>query len=339
MSAEPSVEQLPIVQVHGAATDPVEHARFDAFAQVFHDATRHDLGDADAWTADELRAVDADVSKRRVRLAALDGDLVCGSVEVILPLRDNRHAAYMELAVRPDHRRQGIGSRLLEAAERIAVAEGRTSLMSDTVWRPDAAEEDPSGHFARVHRYEPAQTVRRSDYPVPEADPVVPPAPQGYAVETHVGTPPEADLTDRAWLARRMSTDAPLGDLDMGEEDWDEERVRALDERLSGMGRGRVGAFARHLESGRLVGFSEIQVPASSPRLAYHQDTLVLREHRGHGLGLVLKLANVPVLRRAFPEVRTVRTWNAVENSHMLAVNDAMGYVTSGFLREWQKRR
>ena len=80
-------------------------------------------------------------------------------------------------------------------------------------------------------------------------------------------------------------------------------------------------------------------MPASSPRLAYHQDTLVLREHRGHGLGLVLKLANVPVLRRAFPEVRTVRTWNAVENAHMLAVNDAMGYVTSGFLREWQKRR
>lgn len=338
MSAQPSVESVVITEVHGAATDPVGRARFDAFAQVYQDATRHDLGDSDAWTADELRAADADVTKRRIRFAALDGDLVCGSAEVVVPVRDNLRLAYFELAVLPSHRRRGIGTRLLEAVEATAAAHGRTSLMTETAWVP-AGEEDPRGHFARRHGYAPAQTVRRSDYEVPPTGPVVPPAPQGYAVETHVGTPPKADLADRAWLARRMSTDAPLGDLDIEEEDWDEERVRALDVRLETMGRGRVGAFARHLESGRLVAFSEIQVPATSPRLAYHQDTLVLREHRGHGLGLVLKLANVPVLRGAFPEVRTVRTWNAVENAHMLAVNDAMGYEASGFVREWQKRR
>lgn len=339
MSVHGSGGPFPIVEVHGSATDRAGRALFDAFAEVFHAATRHDLGDDDAWTADELRAVDADLSKRRVRLAVLDGDLVCGAAELILPVRDNLRGAYVELAVRPGHRRRGIGTRLLEAVERVAADSGRTSIMGETAWLPESAEEDPSGHFARRHGYAPAQTVRRSDYPVPQADPVVPPAPQGYAVETHAGTPPEADLADRAWLARRMSTDAPLGDLDIEEEDWDEERVRALDERLSGMGRGRVGAFARHLDSGRLVGFSEIQVPATSKTLAYHQDTLVLREHRGHGLGLLLKLANVPVLRAAFPDVRTVRTWNAVENAHMLAVNDAMGYATSGFVREWQKRR
>ncbi|MGA8046416.1 MAG: GNAT family N-acetyltransferase [Dermatophilaceae bacterium] len=338
MSAQPSAESVPIIQVHGAAADPVEHARFDAFAQVYQDATRHDLGDSDAWTADELRAFDADVTRRRVRFAALDGDLVCGSAEVILPVRDNLRLAYFALAVLPGHRRRGIGTRLLEAVEGTAAAHGRTSLMTETSWVP-TGEEDPSGHFAHRHGYAPAQTVRRSDYTVPEAGPEVPPAPQGYAVETHVGTPPEADLADRAWLVRRMSTDAPLGDLDIEEEDWDEDRVRASDVRLETMGRGRVGAFARHLESGRLVAFSEIQVPATSPHRAYHQDTLVLREHRGHGLGLVLKLANVPVLRQAFPQVRTVRTWNAVENAHMLAVNDAMGYATSGFEREWQKRR
>ena len=338
MSAQPSPQSVALVEVHGAATDPVERARFDAFAQVYHEATRHDLGDSDAWTADELRAVDADLTKRRVRFAALDGDLVCGSAEVVLPVRDNLRTAYFELAVLPGHREGGIGTRLLEAVERTAAANGRTSLITETSWVP-ADGEDPRGNFARRRGYAPAQTVRRSDYTVPPSGPVLPPAPEGYAVETHVGTPPEADLTDRAWLARRMSTDAPLGDLDIQEEDWDEERVRALDVRLETMGRGRVGAFARHLESGRIVAFSEIQVPATSPRLAYHQDTLVLREHRGHGLGLLLKLANVPVLREAFPQVRTVRTWNAVENAPMLAVNDAMGYAVTGFVREWQKRR
>ena len=88
-----------------------------------------------------------------------------------------------------------------------------------------------------------------------------------------------------------------------------------------------------------LVAFTEIQIPRDSPTFAYHQDTLVLREHRGRGLGRLLKLANVVALRGAFPAVRTVRTWNAVENAHMIAVNEAMGYEPTGFVREWQKRR
>lgn len=332
-----SAREITIVEVHGAASDPVEVERFDAFARVLQDASRHD-SDSDFWTALELRAVDADRTKRRVRLAALVDGEVCGGAEVVLPVTDNRHTALVDLAVRPDRRRRGIGTGLLSAVEALARDDDRATLIVETAWRSGSAE-DPSGGFARRFGYSPAQTVLRSDYLVPQTDPVVPTAPQGYAVETHVGTPPEADLTDRAWLARRMTTDAPLGDLDIEEEDWDEERVQALDERLATMGRGRVGAFARHLESGRLVAFSEIQVPATSPRLAYHQDTLVLREHRGLGLGLILKLANVVALRGAFPAVRTVRTWNAVENAHMIAVNEAMGYEPTGFVREWQKRR
>src|SRR5690606_26948627 len=152
------------------------------------------------------------------------------------------HGAYFELTVLPTHRRRGLGTQLLEAVERIAVEHGRTSLMSETAWT-SGGEEDPSGHFAQRHGYASAQTVRQSDYPVPQTGPEVPPAPEGYAVETHVGTPPESARADRAWLARRMSTDAPLGDLDVEEEDWDEDRIRALDERLSTVRRGRVGAF------------------------------------------------------------------------------------------------
>jgi GNAT superfamily N-acetyltransferase len=334
-----SAESVRLLPVSGLATDPVERARFDAWAEVFTVAGRHDAAE-EPETADELRVKETDETRLRLREAAVAGDCVVGGYDMILPLRDNQRVAYFVLTVHPDHRRRGIGTMLLTSAEAVAAEHDRTNLVSETSWLGDDHRVgDTGGDFARRFGYAPAQTLRRSDYTVPGTGPEVPPAPQGYAVETCLGTPPPADRADRVRLARRMSTDAPMGDLDFEEEEWDEAAIAAHDERLVTMGRGRVNTFARHLESGRLVAFTEIQVPKESRTLAYQEDTLVLREHRGRGLGLILKVTNLARLRTAYPDIRTVRTWNAVENAHMLAVNDAMGYATSGFVREWQKRR
>jgi len=64
---------------------------------------------------------------------------------------------------------------------------------------------------------------------------------------------------------------------------------------------------------------------------------LVLREHRGHGLGLRLKAANALRLMDELPEVSSIRTWNAASNAYMLAVNRRLGYAVDGYSREWQK--
>jgi hypothetical protein len=37
------------------------------------------------------------------------------------------------------------------------------------------------------------------------------------------------------------------------------------------------------------------------------------------------------------PALTAVRTWNADDNSHMLDVNQRLGYVVDAHLREWQK--
>ncbi|MCA1783449.1 MAG: GNAT family N-acetyltransferase [Dermatophilaceae bacterium] len=332
-----STDSLSLVPVHGLSTDPAERARFDDWASVFAAAGRHDA-DEDPQTADELRVGETDPTKLRVRLAALDGSVVCGALNLVMPTSDNEHLAAFDLAVLPERRRRGIGTALLDACESAAQGQGRTTLIAETRWSgDDQSVGDVGGEFALRFGYTPAQTVLRSDFSVTGVDTMAPAVAPGYAVETCIGTPPAADRADRAWLARRMSTDAPLGDLDIGEEEWDEKRVADLDARLVAMERGRVSAVARHLESGRLIAFTEIQVPKDSPTLAYQEDTLVLTEHRGCGLGLVLKLANLGVLRAAYPAVRTIRTWNAVGNTHMLAVNTAMGFRPSGFVREWQK--
>ena len=161
---------------------------------------------------------------------------------------------------------------------------------------------------------------------------------RAYVIVTVWDTLPEEWLDDRAVLARRISTDAPMGDLDLEEENWDAGRVREQWARSRAQGRRSVESVARHLESGRLVGFTDLQISAATPHLAYQSDTIVLREHRGHRLGVAMKLANLAALQRDQPQVRTIRTWNARSNEPMLRVNREIGFVVTGYMHEWQKQ-
>ena len=53
---------------------------------------------------------------------------------------------------------------------------------------------------------------------------------------------------------------------------------------------------------------------------------MVLPGHRGHALGLALKLATHEALMAAEPQCRLVTTNNADANAQMNAVNDQLGY-------------
>jgi GNAT superfamily N-acetyltransferase len=326
-----------LVPVSGLDTDPEGVARFDAWTQVLVDVARHEQGDDhDAWSAAELRGLEGSPTKKRVQVMALEEGRPVGGAWLIAPVLDNQHVAWVSVAVLPPHRRRGIGDLLARWVEEQARGLGRTTLQGETDWVAGGAV-DPHAGWVERNGFAPAQTVVRSDLEVGAGDLPVVSAADGYRVETHVDEMPEADLEDRAVLARRMSTDVPLGDLVLHEEEWDAERVRGEDERTRSIGRRVVSSFARDLASGHLVGYTSIQVPRDAPELAFQEDTLVMREHRGHGLGLALKAANLEVLAREVPVVRRVRTWNAVENAHMIAVNTALGYRPSGYLREWQK--
>jgi GNAT superfamily N-acetyltransferase len=88
-----------------------------------------------------LEAVAEDVEEgRRVLLAAfVNGELV-GTVQVALAQQPNspHRAEIAQLLVRRSARRRGIAARLMEQAEREALAEGKTLLVLDTVTGDDA---------------------------------------------------------------------------------------------------------------------------------------------------------------------------------------------------------
>ena len=94
----------------------------------------------DARTAFEVVVADVEAGSR-VLLAAFDDGEVVGTVQVNLATPPNQphRGDIAKLLVRRSARRRGIAAQLMEAAEREALAEGRTLLVLDTV-TGDAAE-------------------------------------------------------------------------------------------------------------------------------------------------------------------------------------------------------
>lgn len=310
-----------------------------------------------SWTLEEIRAFHRSPSAlRTARAGWVDGQLV-GAVEVRMPLMDNLALAMPWLSVETSHRRLGLGSAVLAEAEQIGADQRRTTFIVESEWAEGGS--DLAESCATRRGYTVAQTMLRSSLDLKanrvehngflehvhdadaadDADAAADDADDAgdYAIESVVDHLPHEWLDDPAVLQQRMSTDAPTDDLALEEEAWDAERVRATHARTRESGRRIVESVARHRPSGRLVGFTRVSVSAGEPTLAYQQDTLVLREHRGQALGFRLKAANALLLQEALPQVTAVRTWNAASNELMLADNRRLGYVVDGSSHDWQK--
>lgn len=322
--------------------DPGHDQLFTDWLAVHSAASRHVFGDAASiWTEQEIRGLQRSQAQQRVAMAASDPEgRVVGAVQVILPLTDNVSLAQIWLSVLPKWRRRGVGTLLLDAAERQASEHGRTVLRAATEWAPDGVDDSGEG-FAGTKGYAVAQAELRSRLalPVPREslEAILDGRSGDYAIETSWDGIPDAWLEERAYLSRRMSTDVPLDQLVAEEEAWDADRLRAVFERQLAAGRRLLESVVRHVSSGRLVGHTNLAVSPGDPSLAYQGETFVLDEHRGHGLGLRLKAANLLALMDGLPEVTSVRTWNAQENQHMLAVNRRLGFQVDGHERAWQK--
>lgn len=301
---------------------------FLAWCDVLLASARHGLGALHAGRSpEERRVLLRDPARRSLAFAACDeGGAVVGAAWLAMPLHDNLRLAMLDLAVHPAHRGRGHGRRLLDHAEHLVREAGRGLVVADTQWCGGA--DDVHGGFARRFGYAAAQTNLRSSLALPlDRDRLtgllVRHDGDGYLLRTALGGIPDAWVGARALLGQRMSTDVPLGDLQLEEEAWDDERVRADYERIAAAGRTAVETFA-FAADGSVAGYTQTTI-TSDPSVVYQQDTLVLREHRGHRLGLRMKLDMLAWLREQRPDVEAVDTWNVPGNAPMIAINDALG--------------
>ena len=155
-----------------------------------------------------------------------------GAATVELPMSDNRHVVAL-VHVHPAHRRRGVGSPLLKAAEEHAHRHRRTTLMVELDEPPHLAGRSPGPRG--IGRRGPAPGAARGPArPRPARRPGAPrrrSTPRARRTRRlrrpHLARPlPRRPRRRPARLSRRISTDAPLGELDWDEEEWDAARVR-----------------------------------------------------------------------------------------------------------------
>jgi GNAT superfamily N-acetyltransferase len=299
--------------------------------------------------------------ERRLFIARL-GQQAVGTCSVTLPLRENTSTAGIMVDVSAAFRRQGWGRELLEHAEAVAKDSGRTSFDAycelpagtvDQAARLIPAKsgagglpaDDPAVAFAARAGYELEQVERASRLALPV------PASQLDALETEASSRatgytlvgwsdqcPDELVPEYAVLKNRMSTDVPTAGLDWEAEDWDPARVRQEEQSTSRGGVQSQVAAALQRPTGKLVGYTVLNWRPGIPASIAQQDTLVSSEHRGKRLGLLIKTANLRAAQHRWPAARSVLTWNAVENRHMLAINNLLGFKPAGYEGEWQKR-
>ncbi|WP_045729567.1 GNAT family N-acetyltransferase [Pseudarthrobacter chlorophenolicus] len=290
------------------------------------------------------------------------GNETAGMCSVTLPLRENLRTAGINVLVVPAFRRRGLGSQLLRFGEAFAQDNSRTSLdgyfelparLLDTTGPLLPAKSgagglpanEPSTAFAAASGYELEQVETSSRLPLPipadraaalEADAAVHAA--DYELVGWADTCPGHLVEDYALLNARMSVDVPTAGLDWEGEIWDAARVRRDEEALARSGVQALVAAARHRPTGDLVAYTVLNWRPEVPATVLQQDTLVSGEHRGHRLGMLIKLRNLAAAQARWPSARSVLTWNASENQHMLSINIALGFRPAGFEGEWQKR-
>ncbi|WP_426996609.1 GNAT family N-acetyltransferase [Pseudarthrobacter sp. N5] len=302
-----------------------------------------------------------DYEERLLFIARLGGEAV-GLCSVILPLKENLSDADIDVLVVPAHRRNGIGRRLLEFVEQLAVSRGRTvfdacsDMLAGCVAEAAGLLMAKSGTgglpldaaatafaLGAGYQLEQVETSGQLQLPVPSEhlDALESEAREraaDYRLAEWKDACPEALVDAYAVLKGKITVDVPMAGMDWGPENWDAARVREEERAWAMGGIESLVAGALHMETGALAAYSVLNRRQMMPGILNQEDTFVDSGHRGHRLGMLTKIANIRRAQRSWPEGLSITTWNASENQHMLAINTSLGFRPAGYEGEWQKR-
>jgi GNAT superfamily N-acetyltransferase len=309
-----------------------------------------------AFTAEEALPEFLDEEHQPTRLfVARDETRIVGAARYEVEPGDDPKTAWLMVDVLPGARRSGIGSALSAKLQAIAATDGvrKAIVYAVSGYGPGERMPAPTG-FGSVPRdnaevaflqgkgYRLEQVVRGSRLALPLdvttrlAENIRVTGPD-FALHYWVDRTPERWGAEMAALRQLMSTEDPSAGLEEPEDVWTVERLVTDEKRYETSPRTRLVAAVEHRPTGRLAGFTVLSVPTETDRALSQEDTLVRREHRGHRLGMLLKLANLAKVQESMPGHPAVVTFNAEENRHMLDVNEAVGFAPIGYEGAWRK--
>ena len=285
--------------------------------------------------------------KRRSAVAAFAGEECVAAMLFELPLQSDLDTVLLELAVPPRCRNRGVGAAMWDWAEQRAREAGRTIFQTEVfVPAGHTADTWPGARFATARGFVSANVEDHLlvDLPYDEGRLAAVETGRGrsdgYRVTSWAGRCPDEFVEAWADLHTAMSADVPTGQLARDLVVHTVEGVRLNESRMA---KNWIALNALALsEGGEPVGYSTLFLPRTQPEHAYQDDTLVLRAHRGRGLGARLKVANLrrlaglpgaDVARR-----RWLHTYTAQDNAPMQAVNARFGFRAVEEMHEFERR-
>lgn len=279
-------------------------------------------------------------------LARVGGE-AAGYAQIELPQLDNVENVVVDLFVHPAYRRRGVGRALHAYVVRRAHELSRKRIMGFSVEAlPGGLPRDAAGTgFAEACGATSALVdVRRrldlADVDTARLDGMLAEAWRhagGYSLVQWTDATPDEYLDDVAYLDSRLVEDAPMGDLAWEPHKVDADRVRAVDAVLARRGRRMYHTGIRHDATGRLVAWTALSVNPTPDWHAWQQITIVEPRHRGHRLGVIVKIENLRYARAVRPALRVVDTYNAASNRHMIGINEAIGFRPVDAWHNWQQ--
>ncbi|SDL17537.1 Acetyltransferase (GNAT) family protein [Glycomyces sambucus] len=278
-----------------------------------------------------------------------DGGTI-GYLSVSLFTDDNPHLAAAELMVHPDHRRRGHGAALLRRCIDFAAANGRTAIVlrTPTRWSDGPPRPEAGAKFLEDNGFAVSFVNVRSRLHLSALEPEaeqrlwarsVAASGPDYELRTWTGPAPDDLFASLCRLDAKRRTEIPMGDMQLEAEAVDLGRAREKEDVLAAVHQVPVKAAAVHRTTGRVAAFTDLRAFEDPDTAHAFQDlTIVDPAHRGHRLGLLVKLANLRQTRRRFPQIKEIWAENADVNERMIAINTALGFRTVDAVSVYQRK-
>jgi mycothiol synthase len=254
--------------------------------------------------------------------ARVDGVLVA-TAHYEIYLEENPHLVVLSISVHPEWRRQGIGTAFFREMLAQTRRDGRSRILAPHVRSGTGGEV-----WAALMGFTSGQRFVMQQLDVAEVDHALwdVSTPDGYRLVEWIDTAPE-EILDSYARARHAIEDSMKGDLTWVEPDWTPERIRQDEADCLAQQRETRTVVAVDEASGEVVAVTQLFIRLAQPEKSFQEDTAVVRGHRGHGLGRVVKAAMMRRLVADRPNLASVWTQTA-DIANMARINTELGYRT-----------
>jgi GNAT superfamily N-acetyltransferase len=264
-------------------------------------------------------------------IAVNEKDLVVGyGVSIWSTMYENLDRAFFRLYVVPQERRKGIGSKMLKAIAK-KLPEEIKILFSD------APRETSGDYFLRKFNKDSSYVeeiviVDLQELQIQEIEAEAQKQrrkalSKGYEIKrvNNWNYQNYFDEEEFVGIVEQIWNDMPREELKEEDMVLTVERHQAIYERNKRAGHEYISFVAVHKETSKPVGYTNYSINKFQPGIAWQDDTGIVPEHRGNGLGLALKYQSLLTLIKE-SKAKYWRTSSSQTNKHMLNINTILGH-------------